>query len=64
MLNLTCTMIFSVDLARYGVSRAKDLGIWGLWYKSNDSFTIIMNNDCFVKQTTLSCMDMKSFYIF
>ena len=21
------------DLARYGVSRAKDLGIWGLWFK-------------------------------
>ena len=24
MLYLTCTMIFSVDLAHYGVSRAKD----------------------------------------
>ena len=30
---LTCTMIPSVDLARYGASRAKNLGILGLWYK-------------------------------
>ena len=34
MLYLTCTMISSVDLASDGVSRAKDLGICGLWYKS------------------------------
>ena len=27
---LTCTMIPSVDLARYGASRAKNLGIFGL----------------------------------
>ena len=33
MLYLTCTMISSVDLARYGVSHAKHLGICGLWYK-------------------------------
>ena len=32
MLYLTFTMISSVDLARYGVLRAKDLGIWELWY--------------------------------
>ena len=30
---LTFTIIASVDLARHGVSLAKDLGIWGLWYK-------------------------------
>ena len=64
MLYLTSTMIFSVDIAHDGVSGAKVLGIWGLWYKSNDSFTIIRNNDCFVKQTFLSCMDMKSFHKF
>ena len=33
MLHLTCTTITSVDLAHYGVSRAKDLGICGLWHK-------------------------------
>ena len=33
MLYLTCTMISSVDLALYGVSRGKRLGIYGLWYK-------------------------------
>ena len=33
MLYLTCIMISSVDLAHYGVTRAKDLSIWGLWYK-------------------------------
>ena len=32
MLYLTCTMLYSVNLARYRVSGAKDLGIWGLWY--------------------------------
>ena len=32
MLYLTCTTITSVDLAHYGVSRAKDL-VSGLWYK-------------------------------
>ena len=30
MLYLSCTMISGVDLARFRVSRAKDLGIWGL----------------------------------
>ena len=30
MLYLTCTMISSVDIARYGESLAEDLGIWGL----------------------------------
>ena len=30
MLNLTCTMILSVDLARHNVSHVKDMGIWGL----------------------------------
>ena len=34
MLYLTCTMISSVDLAHYVVARAKDLNIWGLWYKN------------------------------
>ena len=33
-------MIFSVDLALYGVSHAKDLGIWGLWYN------VITMNEC------------------
>ena len=33
MLYLTCTTITRVDFAHYGVSRVKDLGIWGLWYK-------------------------------
>ena len=28
MLYLTSSMIPSVDLARYGVSRVEDLGIW------------------------------------
>ena len=28
MLYLTCTMVRSVDLARYGISRANALGIW------------------------------------
>ena len=28
MFYFTSSMIHSVDLARYGVSRAKDLGIW------------------------------------
>ena len=28
MLYLTCTTITSVDLAHYGVSRAKDCGLW------------------------------------
>lgn len=32
MHRLTCTTISSVDLVRYGVSDAKDLGIWGSWY--------------------------------
>ena len=30
--DLTCTMICSGDLARHGVSGAKDFGIWNLWY--------------------------------
>ena len=29
---LTCTIISSVDLAHYGVSRAKDWVSGGLWY--------------------------------
>ena len=29
----TCITIPSIDLARYGVSRVKDLGIWKMWYK-------------------------------
>ena len=33
MLYVTCTMIHSVDLACYGVSHAKNLGMWALWYK-------------------------------
>ena len=33
MLYLNFTMTSSVDLARYGVSHGKDLGMWGLWYK-------------------------------
>ena len=32
MLYITCAMISSVDFARYGVNRVKDLGM-GLWYK-------------------------------
>ena len=28
----TDTMICNVVLARYGLSRSKYLGIWGLWY--------------------------------
>ena len=32
MLHLTCTMISCIDIARYGVSRAKDLCIWGFRY--------------------------------
>ena len=31
MLYLTCTMIFSVDLTRYEVSRANDLGLCDGW---------------------------------
>ena len=34
MLYLTCSIISSVDLARYGVSLAEDMGVWGLWYKN------------------------------
>ena len=34
MLYLTCTMISSVDLAHYLVSRAKDRVIYGLWYNA------------------------------
>ena len=30
---LTCIMISSVDLVRYGISRAKDLSIWEWWHK-------------------------------
>ena len=33
MLYLTCTMLYSVDLAHYEVSCGKELGISGLWYK-------------------------------
>ena len=41
MLYLTCTMMSSVDLARYGVPLAKDFGIWGLWYKL-ESIILVM----------------------
>ena len=34
VLYLTCTKIFSVDLAHYGVSGTKDWGICELWCKS------------------------------
>ena len=34
MLYLTCRMISSVELARYGISRAKYLGIWLLCYRA------------------------------
>ena len=33
MLYLTCSMALSVDLAGYGVFRAKDLGTWEMYYK-------------------------------
>ena len=29
----TCSMLCSVDIVRYGVSHAKNLGSTGLWYK-------------------------------
>ena len=34
MFYLTCNMMPSVELARYGVSRAKDLGVWEMCYKN------------------------------
>ena len=33
MLYLTCNMIPSVDLALFGISRAKDLGILGIVFQ-------------------------------
>ena len=33
MLYLTCSTILRVKIARYGVPRAQDLGIWEMWYK-------------------------------
>ena len=43
MLCLTCTIISREDLARYGVSRAKILDIWGLFYNLDlDKDTILI----------------------
>ena len=35
MLSFTCTMISTVNLARYGVFRVKDLGIWETCYNTH-----------------------------
>ena len=47
MLCLTCNMISSIDLARYGLSHAKDLGIRGLWYKCSHQSQVNPNADFF-----------------
>ena len=47
VLYLACTMVSSVDLAHNRVSRAKELGICGLWYKIRCILPFSQCNFCF-----------------
>ena len=62
MLRLTCTIIFSVDLAHYGVSRAKD---WvsvdcGTMARVSKHFSY----GCFDRQQETSCFVLQNISLF